>query len=121
MKPYRRDLKLLSRNLRYTMTDAENLLWKRLRGRQVGGLQFYRQKPLLEFIVDFYCPRARLIVELDGSQHLTETGIANDRNRDERLRSLGLTVLRFNNRQVLLEIDSVMAAIEQVVTVCEER
>jgi len=120
MKPYRRDLKLLSRNLRHKMTNAEQMLWKRLRGRQVYGLHFYRQKPLLDFIVDFYCPRAKLVVELDGSQHLTEAGAANDRNRDEKLRALGLRVLRFDNRQVLIEMDSVMASIEQLVSISGE-
>ena len=56
------------------MTDAERTLWQRLRRRQIHGLQFYRQKPLLNYIVDFYCPQAALVIELDGSQHLESEG-----------------------------------------------
>ena len=56
------------------MTDAERMLWQRLRRKQIHGLQFYRQKPLLSYIVDFYCPQAALVIELDGSQHLESGG-----------------------------------------------
>lgn len=72
MKPYNKNLKQASRVLRNNMTDAEKLLWSRLRNKQILGLQFYRQKPLLNYIVDFYCPAANLLIECDGSQHFTE-------------------------------------------------
>jgi very-short-patch-repair endonuclease len=119
MKPYRRDLKSLARSLRGNMTDSEQLLWKRLRRGQLHGMLFYRQKPLLDFIVDFYCPKAKLVVELDGAQHFEAIHIDKDRIRDEGLTSLGLTVLRFTNRQVLLEIEAVLAEIERVMTLSE--
>ena len=99
------------------MTDAENLLWKRVRFKQVRGLQFYRQKPLLKFIVDFYCPKAKLVIELDGSQHFEEAYREADAERDAALTGLGLRVLRFDNRQVFTEIEAVMAVIDGVV--CE--
>ena len=90
MKPYHKNLKQVSHNLRNNMTEAEKLLWSRLRGKQLLGLQFYRQKPILNYIVDFYCPSANLVIECDGSQHFTEENLEADRIRDEALAHLGL-------------------------------
>ncbi|RKG29958.1 endonuclease domain-containing protein [Acinetobacter tianfuensis] len=101
MKPYNKKLKLASRDLRNNMTDSEKLLWAKLRNKQICGLQFYRQKPILNFIVDFYCPSANLVIECDGSQHYTPEGLEADRVRDEALVQLGLKVLRFDNGQVM--------------------
>jgi very-short-patch-repair endonuclease len=67
MFPYNRNLKRNSRILRSNMTDAEQCLWARLRRKQLGGMQFYRQKPLGPYIADFYCATAKLVIELDGS------------------------------------------------------
>jgi very-short-patch-repair endonuclease len=117
MQPYNQKLITNSRTLRSDMTDAERLLWKRIRFKQMRGLLFYRQKPLLKFIVDFYCPKAKLVIELDGSQHFEEVQRVADAERDAALTGLGLRVLRFDNRQVLMEIDAVMAEIDRVV--CE--
>lgn len=111
MKPYNKKLKQASRDLRNNMTEAEKLLWSRLRYKQILGLQFYRQKPILNFIVDFYCPSANLVIECDGGQHYTDEGLKADRNRDQTLGELGLKVLRFDNRQVLQEVDAVIQAI----------
>lgn len=113
MKPYNKNLKQPSRDLRNNMTDAEQLLWQRLRRKQILGLQFYRQKPILNFIVDFYCPAANLVVECDGGQHYTVEGLEADRVRDQTLAQLGFRVLRFDNRQVLVEIDGVVELIFQ--------
>lgn len=96
------------------MTEAEQRLWQRLRRKQVRGLQFYRQKPLLSFIVDFYCPQARLVIEIDGIQHFEAEYATRDRDRDSQLAKLGLRVLRFHNRQVLCDLDAVMTTIWQV-------
>ncbi|WP_445346041.1 endonuclease domain-containing protein [Acinetobacter bohemicus] len=111
MQPYNKNLKQLSRDLRNNMTDAEKRLWSKLRAKQILGLQFYRQKPLLNFIVDFYCPAANLVIECDGGQHFTDEGLEADRVRDEVLAELGLIVLRFNNDQVMGEIDGVVEQI----------
>ena len=111
MKPYNKNLKQPSRELRKNMTDAELLLWSRLRKKQVKGVQFYRQKPLGNYIVDFYCPAANLIVEVDGGQHYTDEGKTKDRERDNYLASLDLKVLRFSNSDVLKEIDAVLQVI----------
>lgn len=114
MKSYNKNLKLPSRDLRINMTDAEQLLWQRIRRKQILGLQFYRQKPILNFIVDFYCPAANLVIECDGGQHYTEVGLETDQNRDHALSELGLVTLRFSNHQILTEIDDVIELIFQI-------
>ena len=115
MLPYRRYLKPYARRLRREMTDAELRLWHRVRGKQLGGVQFYRQKPLGCCIVDFHAPAAKLVVELDGSQHMTPEGLHADGLRDAALTRMGLRVMRFDDRQVLLETDAVVEAIWRVV------
>jgi len=97
------------------MTTAEQALWFRLRRKQVLGVQFYRQTPLLDFIVDFYAPAAGLVIEVDGSQHCDRGRALADRARDAALAGRGLRVLRLDNRQVLVETDSVMLVIWQIV------
>jgi len=89
------------------MTDSERKLWSRLRGKQVLGIQFYRQKPIGNYIVDFYAPKVKIVIEVDGSQHVEKINKIKDAARDKFLKSQGLDVLRFNNLQVLKEIDSV--------------
>ncbi len=113
MLPYNKKLKEPARELRENMTDAERCLWARLRLKHLGYM-FCRQKPIGDYIVDFYCPKAQLVVEVDGGQHFTEDTASNDRVRDEYMRSLGLTVLRFSNYEVLRNTD-VLTNIEGVV------
>ena len=108
MHSYNSKLKQPSRLLRTNMTDAEQLLWKHLRRKQMCGIQFNRQKPLLNYIVDFYSAKAKLVIEVDGSQHLEESNRKKDALRDDALQKLGLTILRFNNRQVLMETENVL-------------
>lgn len=101
----------LARGLRRRMTDAEQKLWRLLRNDQLGA-RFYRQKPLGQYIVDFYSFQARLVIELDGGQHLDDPSISKqDKLRDAWLRSKGLKVLRFDDRQVLTETQAVMEVI----------
>ena len=111
MREYRRDLKMPSRELRGNMTDAEQLLWSRLRKKQLHGVQFYRQKPIGSYIVDFFAPGAGLVIEVDGSQHGETDHLKRDKIRDGCLADMGLLVLRFNNREVLLEINAVLERI----------
>jgi len=108
--PYNKNLKELSKSLRDNLTEAERCLWTRIRLKHLGYV-FYRQKPIGEYIADFYCPKARLVVEVDGGLHFTENTASNDRIRDEYMRSLGLTVLRFSNSEVLKNTDSVAETI----------
>jgi len=113
MLPYNQNLKQLARRLRNNMTDAERQLWARTRVQQLKGYQFYRQKPIGDYIVDLYCPRAKLVIEIDGSHHLVGEMIEYDRIRDDYLASLGLRVLRFTNAEVLRNIEGVVEKIER--------
>ncbi|AZN38135.1 endonuclease domain-containing protein [Iodobacter ciconiae] len=120
--PYKTGLKLFSPELRKHMIDAEQLLWSRLRRKQLLGVQFYRQKPLAGFIVGFYSAAASLVIELDGPQHFEEAHQSHDKERDQVLAAMGLLVLRFDNRQVLQELDLVMQvifdAVEKQISPC---
>jgi len=98
MLRYKSQLKYHARQLRKDMTDSERILWSRLRGKQLSGIQFYRQKPIGNYIVDFFAPKTKVVVEVDGSQHLEEEQAEQDRQRDDYLASVGLKVLRFNSR-----------------------
>ncbi len=100
MKPFRQVLKKSARRLRNNLTDAEQALWKKLRRKQIREVQFYRQKPLLDFIVDFYCSKAGLVIELDGGQHFEPENLKKNVDRDRALQELGLYALWFDNRQV---------------------
>ena len=111
MLPYDKKLRKLSQNLRNRMTDAEKLLWSRLRYRQVKGYHFYRQKTIKHYIVDFHCPKASLVIEVDGGQHYSEKGMEKDKERDKVLNNMGLKVLRFSDIDVLKDIDAVMECI----------
>ncbi len=114
MQPYSPTLKRNARSLRTGMTDAEQRLWYRLRRKQLRGVQFYRQKPVGPYIVDFYAAQGKLVIELDGSQHMIAEGQAEDEARDAFLSGMGICVLRFHNRQVLQELDGVLERIDQV-------
>jgi very-short-patch-repair endonuclease len=116
MLKYNANLKDKACQLRKNLTDSEKALWSHLRNKQVLGIQFYRQKPIGECIVDFFTPGAKLVVEVDGSQHMEGEHVNKDRNRDVYLTSLGLMVLRFNSRQVFKERDAVVEAIYRTVT-----
>jgi very-short-patch-repair endonuclease len=111
MFSYDKQLKALSQNLRKNMTDAENRVWLKLRRKQLKGRPFYRQKIIGKYIVDFYCPKANLVIELDGGQHYSEIGKAKDRARDDVLAKMGIKVLRFSDRDVFENIGGVMEEI----------
>jgi very-short-patch-repair endonuclease len=110
-------LLLRARKLRRQMTDAETTLWYEIR-KDRFGVRFYRQRIFGKYIVDFYSPKARLVIELDGGQHFENEYQKRDKIRDDYLNSLGLMVLRFDNRQVLKEMGLVLEEINRVV---EER
>ncbi len=111
MLNYNTNLKDKARQLRNNISDSEKALWSRLRNKQLLGIQFYRQKPIGEHMVDFFAPRVKLVVEVDGSQHRLGGHVQKDRFRDDYLASLGLKGLRFNSREVLKESDAVVEAI----------
>ena len=111
MPVYNPGLKRFSQELRKNMTDAERLVWSRLRRKQLKGLQVYRQRIIGNYIVDFYCPNAKLVIELDGGQHFTEEGLKKDAVRDIWINSQGFTVLRFSDEEVLSDLDGVIEKI----------
>ena len=108
MLQYYGKLKFNARQLRKDMTDAEQVIWTRIRRKQLLGVQFYRQKPIGSYIVDFFAPKAKLVVEVDGAQHMAVDHARRDRQWDAYLVNLGLSVLRFNSLQVLQETDAVV-------------
>jgi very-short-patch-repair endonuclease len=108
MLQYYGKLKFNARQPRKDMTDAEQVIWTLIRRKQLLGVQFYRQKPIGSYIVDFFAPKAKLVVEVDGAQHMAVDHARRDRQRDAYLVNLGLSVLRFNSLQVLQETDAVV-------------
>ena len=115
MLRYNLDLKEKARELRKNLTDSEYALWSRLRNKQLLDIPFYRQKPMGAHIMDLYAPKAKLVIEIDGSQPLQGDHLQKDRRRDEYLASLGLKVLRFDSREVLKESDAVLDVIYRTI------
>jgi len=103
-----KNLQFFSKQLRNNMTDSEIALWSRLRKKQILNIQFYRQKPIGNYIVDFYAPAIKLVVEIDGSQHYEVVGKLADEKRDTFLKEQGLNVMRFDSAQVLRELEHVV-------------
>ena len=103
-----RKLVVLARELRKNQTDAENLLWSKLRAHQLEGYKFKRQIPFGDYILDFYCRKARLAVEVDGGQHAEQGVSSSDETRTKFLNEKGIKVLRFWNHEVLQSLDEVV-------------
>ena len=108
-KPY---LKEYAKKLRKNMTLSEVLLWNHLKRRQMCGLQFNRQRPIDDYIVDFYCKDLQLAIEIDGSSHYSEEAQEKDKIRQEKLESLGVRFLRFDNSEINQDMPNVLRAIE---------
>lgn len=104
MKPFRR-------KLRKNMTDAEVALWVMIKNKQLVGERFLRQFSIGHYVVDFYCHKYRLAVELDGAGHFTEEGKEYDQKRTEYLNSVGIRVIRFENLEVF---DYSMQVLEEI-------
>jgi len=99
-----------AKQLRQNMTEAEKLLWSRIRNRQLG-VKFRRQTPIGRYIADFYCHEQKLIIELDGSQHLEQAEY--DQIRTDFFAAQGIGVLRFWNNEVLCQLDDVLVKIKE--------
>jgi very-short-patch-repair endonuclease len=102
-----------AKQLRKTLTPAEQQLWQALRGGKLAGLKFRRQHPVGNFILDFYCAAHKLVVEVDGGIH--ETQIEYHAARTNELESYGYTIVRFTNEIVLQQLETVLAEILQAV------
>lgn len=105
-----------ARTLRKNQTDAEKLLWSKLRDRRLAGVKFRRQQRVGSFIVDFVCLEKKIIIEVDGSQHNTEFGKKNDAKRLALLRNEGFTILRFWNNEVLRQLEGTLVKINLALT-----
>jgi len=103
-------LKSRRKELRNNSTEAEKLIWSKLKSSQLG-CKFRRQHSIGPYILDFYCPSKQLAIELDGGQHNEAKSMNYDSNRTEYLNSLNITVLRFWNSQILTDISTVLEAI----------
>ena len=112
---YNAELKEKARELRKNATFTERLLWKYLRAGQLNGYRFLRQKPINEFIVDFYCKRLKLVIEIDGVTPNDKQSY--DKRRENRLKELGFTVLRFDGYYIL---ENVTGALNLILKCIEE-
>ena len=109
---YNPKLKALAAQLRSRGTKSEILLWNQLKGGQLNGLRFIRQKPIGDFIVDFYCKEVGLVIELDGLSHQCNEVMDLDERKHSYLESIGLKVIRFEDEDVIRDIRNVMRVIE---------
>ena len=103
-----------ARSLRSDMTDAERLLWRALRGKQLNGYRFRRQHPIGKYIADFACVEQKIVIELDGGQHQEQ--LEYDEQRTAFLRAHGWQVLRFWNNDVLNNLTGVLSTIANSLT-----
>jgi len=104
----------LAKELRKTQTEAEKILWSKLNKNQILGLQFRRQHPIDKFIADFFCPKIKLIIEIDGSIHDIPEHHNHDLGRTDILNDFGITVVRFSNEQIINKIDYTVNQIEKI-------
>ena len=110
--PYNPILKEFARQLRNNSTATEIYLWLKLKGKQMYGYDFHRQKPIDNFIVDFFCNKLMLAIEVDGYSHEFLEVYNKDVIKEKRLNELGIHVLRFSDNQVLKDMENVLLAIE---------
>jgi len=103
----------MAHKLRRPLTPAEKALWHEIRNRKLSGYKFRRKHPVREFIVDFFCPEKELVIEIDGKIHQLPDVNEKDENRTAELESLGLTVIRFSNEEVMHNTDEVLSKIKQ--------
>jgi very-short-patch-repair endonuclease len=117
---YNKELKEFARRLRNNSTLAEVILWlKLLRGKQLKNYPFLRQRPIDNFIVDFFCKELKLVVEIDGVYHKFQKKA--DKQRDQRLRELGFSVIHFQNEDVLNDILSIRWTLESFIDEFEKQ
>ncbi len=107
-------LNAYARKFRKDSTLGEAILWSKLKSRSFLGLKFRRQVPVSNYILDFYCPKLNLAIEIDGSTH-DENKYDYDVERQKEIESLGITVLRFTEHEVKTKLDDVLQTIEQII------
>ncbi|RJQ23283.1 MAG: endonuclease domain-containing protein [Nitrospiraceae bacterium] len=109
---YNSELKELARRLRNNSTKAEIKLWSCLKGKQLMDYAFHRQKPVENYITDFFCNKLMLAIEVDGYTHGFEEVFEKDKKKEQRLREMGITILRYRDEDVINNIDGVVEDIK---------
>lgn len=113
MKVFNRDeTKEHRRQLRKSQTEAERILWRKLRNKQMHGYKIFRQYGIGLYIVDFYCPETKFVIEVDGGQHFSEKQQSYDKQREDFMKGLGLRTIRITNNDVFKNMEAVLRAIE---------
>ncbi len=107
--------KQLRKQLRKNLTEPERKIWNIVRSRQINSLKFFRQYGIGNYILDFYCPSKKLALELDGGHHYEENNIKADKNRKEYLELVGIKVIRFQNIDVISNVEGVYLKILEIV------
>jgi very-short-patch-repair endonuclease len=118
---YESSLKEKARYLRNNSTLSEILLWNYLKGKQMLGHDFHRQKPILKFIVDFFCYDLMLAIEIDGKSHDHEDAVNYDNNRQKSIEKIGITFLRFDDLEVKKDMNNVLRTIQYFIEEHEEK
>lgn len=118
--PYNPKLKQLARQLRNDSTKAEIFMWQMLKGKQLYGYDFHRQKPLDNYIVDFFCQELMLAIELDGFSHLFDEVYQKDLEKEKTLNQLEITVLHFWDEEVFRDTDNVFRVIDDYISKYEK-
>jgi very-short-patch-repair endonuclease len=118
---YHPKLKELARKLRNKSTKSEIILWQYLKNKKMMCYDFHRQKPIDKFIVDFFCNKLKLAIELDGYTHTFEEIVKKDTLKQERLKELGITVLRFCDEDVMKNTEGVLQVIQCFIEDYEKR
>ncbi|TMU55003.1 endonuclease domain-containing protein [Flagellimonas algicola] len=113
--PYNPKLKELARQLRNSSTKAEIILWQKLKSKQLYGYDFHRQKPIDNYILDFFCHELMLGIEVDGYSHQLVEVFKKDKVKESVMLKLGISLLRFSDEQVLKDMDNVLRAIEDYI------
>jgi len=116
--PYNPKLKERARHLRNNSTLSEVLLWSQLKRKQMRGYDFHRQKPIDNFVVDFFCPKLMLAIEIDGVSHIFRE--QKDAARQQKIESLGVRFLRFDDLDVKFRMDEVLKTIEEWIIAHED-
>ncbi len=119
--PYNPKLKELARDLRNNSTKAEIILWLKLKSKQMYGYDFHRQKPIDNYILDFFCQELMLGIEVDGYSHGIVEVYDKDIVKEEKMINLGIGILRFTDDQILRDMDNVLRAIESYIKDYEEK
>jgi very-short-patch-repair endonuclease len=110
--PYRK----IRKQLRSNMPEAEKILWSRLKNKQLGGFKFRRQYGIGSYVVDFYCVKLKLAIEIDGDSHYTKKAIKYDKLREEALKCLGIKFLRFTNTDIYTNLEEVLEKVNHFLT-----